>query len=474
MADVASRRADVRRRGADVEPREGPAPQLRVRQPHGPRPAARRRPAPAPPRAGRRSVVPRLRQRVVPAFGRLAPPAWHDDPDFDIDYHVRRIALPGPGTERELLDLAATLAADPFDRTRPLWEFHVVEGLEGGRAAMVQKMHHTITDGEGGVRMSAAVHRPRAATPPSRRWRIDVSDERRGPPTVRRCSAPRVRHAHPQRAPPGWARASGRIGERRRAGAPPGAGSAVCPARRSATVPVGGPPARGHRRPPAHRCGPSARCAAASRSCRSRSTTPSARRRRSAAASTTSSWPAPPAAPGAYHRELGADVDELRISMPVSTRTRRVGRRQRVRADPRRSCRPASTIPSPGSTAIHERLTATKQRAGRRAHRGPGRRRQRAAHLGAGADRPPAGRDGRLRHVERAGRPVRPLHRRRPASRRNYPMGPIAGTAFNLTTMSYRGHARHGPAHRRRRGGRAGPAAPMHRGQLRRADRRRR
>ncbi|MGQ0831017.1 MAG: wax ester/triacylglycerol synthase family O-acyltransferase [Microthrixaceae bacterium] len=99
-------------------------------------------------------MVPRLHQRVVPALGRLAPPEWRDDPDFDLDYHLRTIAVPAPGTMRQLLDLAAVLANDPFDRTRPLWEFVVVEGLEDGRAAMIQKLHHAITDGEGGVRMS--------------------------------------------------------------------------------------------------------------------------------------------------------------------------------------------------------------------------------------------------------------------------------------------------------------------------------
>ncbi|MEY2462197.1 MAG: diacylglycerol O-acyltransferase / wax synthase [Acidimicrobiaceae bacterium] len=98
--------------------------------------------------------VPRLRQRVVPAVGRLAPPEWHDDPEFDINYHVRRIALPAPGTERQLFDLASLLASTPLDRTRPLWEFTVIEGLEGGRAALFQKIHHTVMDGESGVRMS--------------------------------------------------------------------------------------------------------------------------------------------------------------------------------------------------------------------------------------------------------------------------------------------------------------------------------
>jgi WS/DGAT/MGAT family acyltransferase len=100
------------------------------------------------------SVVPRLRQRVSPGLGRLAPPEWLDDPEFDLAFHVRRVALPAPGTERQLYDLASLIVQDPFDRTRPLWEFVVVDGLEGGRSAMVQKLHHTITDGEGGIRLS--------------------------------------------------------------------------------------------------------------------------------------------------------------------------------------------------------------------------------------------------------------------------------------------------------------------------------
>lgn len=98
--------------------------------------------------------VPRLRQKVVPALGRLAPPEWREDPDFELDRHLHHVALPAPGGMRELLDLAARVVHEPFDRTRPLWEFVAVEGLEGGRGAMIQKLHHAITDGEGGVRMS--------------------------------------------------------------------------------------------------------------------------------------------------------------------------------------------------------------------------------------------------------------------------------------------------------------------------------
>lgn len=99
-------------------------------------------------------TIPRLRQRVVPAPANLAPPVWDDDPDFDLDLHVRRIALPKPGNMRQLLDLATLVVADPFDRTRPLWQFVVVEGLKGGRAALIEKLHHTITDGERGVQLS--------------------------------------------------------------------------------------------------------------------------------------------------------------------------------------------------------------------------------------------------------------------------------------------------------------------------------
>jgi WS/DGAT/MGAT family acyltransferase len=99
-------------------------------------------------------AIPRLRQRVVPALGRLAPPTWETDPAFDIDYHLKTTALAGPASMRDLLDLATRIHQAPFERTRPLWEFTVVGGLEGGQAAIVQKMHHTVTDGVGGIRLA--------------------------------------------------------------------------------------------------------------------------------------------------------------------------------------------------------------------------------------------------------------------------------------------------------------------------------
>jgi diacylglycerol O-acyltransferase len=98
--------------------------------------------------------IPRLRQRVQTVPGNVSAPVWVDDPDFDLDLHLRRIALPKPGSDRQLLDLATLITADPFDRTRPLWQFVIVEGLRGNKAALIEKLHHTITDGEGGVQLS--------------------------------------------------------------------------------------------------------------------------------------------------------------------------------------------------------------------------------------------------------------------------------------------------------------------------------
>jgi WS/DGAT/MGAT family acyltransferase len=102
------------------------------------------------------AAIPRLGQRVVNAPLRIVPPAFADDPNLDLSAHVRRVALPGDGSHRALLDLCGSLAEQPFDRARPLWEFTLIEGLSGGRAALLQKIHHTITDGVGGLRLSLA------------------------------------------------------------------------------------------------------------------------------------------------------------------------------------------------------------------------------------------------------------------------------------------------------------------------------
>ena len=99
-------------------------------------------------------AIPRLRQKVQSTPANLTPPLWVEDPDFNIDYHVRRIAVPAPGTMRQALDIATLITADPFDRTRPLWQFVVIEGVENGQALLVEKLHDTIADGEGSVQLS--------------------------------------------------------------------------------------------------------------------------------------------------------------------------------------------------------------------------------------------------------------------------------------------------------------------------------
>lgn len=100
--------------------------------------------------------LPRLKQRVRGGSPpQLSWPQWVDDDSFDLDYHVRHVALPQPGSIEQLLELAAVEAQDNFDLARPLWTIWIVDGLEGGRSALMSKMHHTITDGVGGVRLSA-------------------------------------------------------------------------------------------------------------------------------------------------------------------------------------------------------------------------------------------------------------------------------------------------------------------------------
>ena len=92
-------------------------------------------------------LVPRYRQKVMRLPGNLGNPVWVDDPDFDLSYHVRRAALPSPGDDATLRDYTARVFARPLDLNKPLWEMTVVEGLSGGRVAVVNKVHHAMVDG---------------------------------------------------------------------------------------------------------------------------------------------------------------------------------------------------------------------------------------------------------------------------------------------------------------------------------------
>ena len=102
-------------------------------------------------------LVPKLRMRVQVPPLRIGPPLWTVDDSFDLDFHLRRGRVPGDGTWADVLEFARTCAMDDFDRTRPLWEFTLLDGLADGGAAYVAKLHHALTDGIGGLQLAALV-----------------------------------------------------------------------------------------------------------------------------------------------------------------------------------------------------------------------------------------------------------------------------------------------------------------------------
>src|SRR5919202_1813664 len=111
------------------------------------------------------SLAPRYRQKVRMVPAHLANPLWLDDPNFDITYHVRRSALPRPGTDEQLLEFCARIQSRLLDRSRPLWEMYLVEGLSDGRVAVVTKTHEALVGEEGGIDLAQvildAAHEPR-------------------------------------------------------------------------------------------------------------------------------------------------------------------------------------------------------------------------------------------------------------------------------------------------------------------------
>ena len=93
------------------------------------------------------AYVPRYRQRLREVPGRLANPVWVDDERFDVSYHVRRSALPAPGSLKQLQELVARIMSRPLDRRHPLWEVYLVEGVEGHQFALLSKTHQAMVDG---------------------------------------------------------------------------------------------------------------------------------------------------------------------------------------------------------------------------------------------------------------------------------------------------------------------------------------
>ena len=376
-------------------------------------------------------VVPRLRRRVVSGLGPLAP-SCEDDPDFNLDHHLRRVELPVGATEADARKLATELASQPFDRSRPLWEFTVIDGLPGGRAAMVQKMHHTITDGEGGIRMSIEF--------------IDLSADAPEPPPVDDGPPPRPSRSRlsstvdavtdaARRNAEGARRLADSASDLLRDPAHLAAVLAGLPAETSATArslvrqlgvldgsrsPLWTDRSLGRQletfevpldaaKEAAHRLGGSVNDLFVT---------------------------AAAGGAGHYHRDRGFDVSELRMSMPVSTRTSKAPGGNAF--TPTRVLVPLVADPRERFAAVHGRMEVTKS--------------ERALGLTGSL----AGLVNLLPHpllVRLARQQVMTVDfttsnvRAAPFDlyiagalmEGNFPLGPVAGTAWNLTTMSYRG-----------------------------------
>lgn len=382
-------------------------------------------------------MVPRLRRRVV-AAGPLGPPRWEDDPTFDLDRHLRWVKLPKGATDADARQFASTAASTSFDRTRPLWEFTVLEGLPGGRSAMVQKMHHTITDGKGGIRLSIEF--------------IDLERDAPEPPSV--DDGPPPEPVAAATAQTGFltgavgalgevtrwstdavARLAGSAGDLARDPSQLAAAVTALPAESAATarslmrqlVVVDG-----HRSP-----------LWTQRSLGRQLDTfdVSLADVKEAAAALGGSIndvfvAAAAGGAGRYHRDRGFGVDELRMSMPVSTRTDRSAGGNAF--TPTRALVPVTADPKARFAEIHERLGVAKS--------------ERAigvtSSLAGLAKLLPQAVVTRVARqqvmtVDFTTSNVRAapfdLYMAGALAESNYPAGPVAGTAWNLTTMSYRG-----------------------------------
>lgn len=125
----------------------------------------------------RMHLLPPLRRRLVTAPGNIDFPWWIEDPDFNIDYHIRHRALPQPGTDEQLRDLVCHIYARPLDRTRPLWEVYLIDGHESGKKILFTKTHHACIDGVSGMELLAVLvdtsANPAPPPPPTSDWRPD-------------------------------------------------------------------------------------------------------------------------------------------------------------------------------------------------------------------------------------------------------------------------------------------------------------
>lgn len=382
-------------------------------------------------------ALPRLRQRVVDPPGGFGAPEWVDDPYFDIDYHVRRIGAPPPGDRRALLDMAAVLMEDPLDHARPLWLMTIVDGLEGGQAAYLSKMHHTITDGVGGVRLSAMfLDLTREGAPP-----VDVEDT--PAPVPEPLPRDSDRDGAEEHGPDSMLATAGRVASdavRQLVGT----GRAMVDAAGTLANPI---EAVGSARSLARQLlvteGARSPLWAGKRTMKRRfevltvDLTAVKRAAKALGGTVNDLYVAAVAGgAGAYHLEKGAPVDELRMSMPVSTRTDKSAGGNSF--TPTKVLVPVGLRdPVERFTQIHERLSETK------AVRSIGLVDSMAGVL-TSLPSPMLVRLARqqVETVDFAASNLRgapfDLYIAGAYILGNHPMGPTAGTAFNATTLSYK------------------------------------
>lgn len=126
----------------------------------------------------RLALVPRFRQRVQATPLQITNPVWADDPGYDLEWHVRHVALPRPGSTDQLRELVGRVMSTPLDLERPLWQLYLVEGLEGGRHAYISKTHHALVDGVSAVDVGTIMLDPNPEGTempiPEERWDPDV------------------------------------------------------------------------------------------------------------------------------------------------------------------------------------------------------------------------------------------------------------------------------------------------------------
>jgi WS/DGAT/MGAT family acyltransferase len=369
--------------------------------------------------------VPRLRQRVQPTPGNLSAPLWVDDPNFDIAYHVRHLALPKPGSREQLAELATLIAADPFDRTRPVWQFTVIDGLRGGKGALVQKLHHALADGEGSIRLSMQfldlerdAPNPVAPTPtldeeepfvdPAAAVREILAGSLRLPLAVVRQLRDLL--AEPTRLPEAGAAALGtvrgvvtQLSDADHAHSPLWTARSL--QRRLETV-----------RFPLD----DVRAAA----------------KRLGGTVNTAFLTAAAGAAGAYHRELGEPVDHLRASMAISTRTEGSGAN---------AFSLARLLVPTGKLTVAERFHAIDEAASRARGQSATASLETISAIASTLPTSVVTRVARQQaeSVDFATSNVRaatfPCYIAGAHVLENYPLGPLAGVAFNLTAMSYCG-----------------------------------